>query len=209
MKIKFLLPFCIVLFCFLNTKAQQFRQKSKRNQTITVRRGEANSYMPIPNGVTLEYYTPEVSQKTLFLLYFSEYINGKEQKDDLSEIVSIELTAGEKVKRFQIVPDISRENHFILFSFLPMGAIRFNHCFSKKDTKFEYLTFNANEEQSLNTKTPLLIVFEDKSELDQTLRSLNKKATDPLCELDFKKLTSSDFPVKKLRLLYYVLKKQE
>lgn len=208
MKNKFLLSILTIFLCFLNLHSQQAQKESDNIEIVSIRRTGNNNQRPIPNGTTLNYYTPAISQNFSYQLNFSEYINGEKQEDDLSEIMFFKLVAGGKVKRFQIVPDVSRDNHFILFSFIPTGTMAFNHRFSKKNVKFEYLTFQTNEKQSFDTEVPLLIVFEGKADLDSALDSLKRKATDTLSELDFRKLISPEFPVKRVSVLYYVLKKQ-
>lgn len=208
MKIKLLFSFVIAFLSFLSLYPQQDQKKSEIVEVISIRRNGNNNQIPIPNGITLDYYTPYLSKNSSYQLNFSEYINGEKQEDVLTEIMHFKLVAGGKVTRFQIVPDVSRENHFILFSFIPTGSMTFNHRFSEKNVKFEYLRFQVQENQSFDTEVPLLAVFEGKADLDIALKTLKKNISESLSEIDFRKMISSEFPVKRISVLYYILKKQ-
>lgn len=198
-----------LLICLFITFYSSVHTQNITNKGFSVTgvpKGGTNNLIPTPEGETLQYFTPEVNQDVIYSLDFVEYIDGDKKEDDISQLGSFALSPNNSKHKFQVVPDVSRIGHFILFGYLSSGAISFQHKYNETKTHFQYILFEEANYMKVDTEIPLLAVFDNDNDLKTALEALNKKDSKALSLKDFKKITSTEFPVKRISVLYYTLK---
>lgn len=194
------------LFAILPLVGYTQKKSPEGFSVIGVPKGGTNNLIPTPEGETLQFFTPEVNQDVIYSLDFVEYIDGDKKEDDISQLGSFALSPNNSKRRFQVVPDVSRIGHFILFGYLSSGAISFQHRYNETNTHFQYILFEETNYMKVDTEIPLLAVFDNDNDLKTALAALNKKDSKVLSLKDFKKIISAEFPVKRVSVLYYTLK---
>lgn len=206
MKYLFISLFFLCLLFECNAQLIPQRSPSKRKYTVTGgRKGTEGNILPKANGTTYNHFTPSVEKKVNYTLMFQKFINGQKYLDDETQIVAFPLEPESGNYRFQIVPDISRPDKFILFVFFPTGSISCRQKINTTNIPYQYIAFEKIENTPYNTEIPILAVFENSTELANTLIALNKEQTEELVIGDYFKITSPDFPVKHITVLYYKL----